>query len=348
MLPSGCKVWDSITIDSFKPEKRPVPVQRHALLQRFLHGLFTTAVMVALPFPVQALDFVFPAPATQSFDRYEAFSSYAVPIGPVSDGAMQTTVVEGAVSQTTWSLQAKDLTTLQILAPLRDQLTAAGFAILYECETTACGGFDFRFGADIAAEPAMHIDLGDFRYLAAKRMGPKGPEYISAFVSRSSTLGFAQITQIGKGQATAKPLATPSTDTRLTPAPTNSSISLADGLAKYGSVALDDLIFASGAADLAAGEYASLDALAAFLRASPDSKVALVGHTDASGGLAGNIALSRLRAASVRVSMIENYAIPADQITAEGVGYLAPRDSNLTDQGRTRNRRVEVMLLVNP
>jgi outer membrane protein OmpA-like peptidoglycan-associated protein len=341
-------MWDNITIDSFKPEKRPRPVQRIALIQRLLRGLCATVMIVAQPLPLQALDFVFPAPASQSFDSQDVFSSFALPIGPFLNGAMQTSVVEGAVSKTAWSLQAKDLTTLQILAPLRDQLTAAGFATLYECETIACGGFDFRFGADIAAEPAMHIDLGDFRYLAAKRMGPKGPEYISAFVSRSSTLGFVQITQIGTGQVTAKPLVPPTTEASIVPSPTISSTPLADGLAKRGSVALDDLIFASGASDLAAGEYASLDALATYLRTNPDSKVALVGHTDASGGLAGNIALSRERAASVRVSMIKNYDIPADQISADGVGYLAPRDSNLTDQGRTRNRRVEVMLLVNP
>ena len=321
---------------------------RNALIRRWLRRLCAVLLTVALPRPLLALDFSFPAPASQSFDRQEALTSYALPIGPFANGSTQTIRLEGALSQTAWTLQAKDLTTLQILAPLRDQLTTAGFAILFECETAACGGFDFRFEADIVAEPAMHIDLGDFRYLAAKRAGPDGPEHISVIVSRSSKLGFVQITQIGKMMAATTPLVVP-TDLAPQPATANANTtSLGDALAKQGSVALDDLIFASGAADLAAGQYASLDALATYLRANPVSKVALVGHTDASGGLAGNIALSRERAASVRAWMIESYAIPSDQITAEGVGYLAPRDGNLTDQGRARNRRVEVMLLVNP
>ena len=321
---------------------------RNALIRRWLRRLCAVLLTVALPCPLLALDFSFPALASQSFDRQEALTSYALPIGPFANGFTQTIRLEGALSQTAWTLQVKDLTTLQILAPLRDQLTTAGFAILFECETAACGGFDFRFEADIVAEPAMHIDLGDFRYLAAKRAGPDGPEHISVIVSRSSKLGFVQITQIGKMMAATEPLVVP-TDLAPQPATANASTtSLGDALAKQGSVALDDLIFASGAADLAAGQYASLDALATYLRANPGSKVALVGHTDASGGLAGNIALSRERAASVRAWMIESYAIPSDQITAEGVGYLAPRDGNLTDQGRARNRRVEVMLLVNP
>lgn len=306
------------------------------------------AAFIALqPLPLQALDFDFPAPTTQSFNRHEAFSSYALPIGPFKNGAMQTKPLEGAISQSAWSMPAKDLSTLQIFAPLRGQLISAGFAILFECETYACGGFDFRFGADIAAEPDMHIDLGDFRFLAAERMGANGPENIALVVSRSSTLGFVQITQIGKSDA--KPIAAPLPNTAVEqPVVAPATSALAGGFEKQGSVALDDLIFASGAADLAPGQYASLDALAAYLRGNLAAKVALVGHTDASGGLAGNIALSRERAKAVREWMIKTYQIPADQISAEGVGFLAPRDSNMTDQGRTRNRRVEVMLLVNP
>lgn len=325
-------------------------MQRNALIRQWLHMLCAALLTVAMPRPLLALGFSFPAPASQSFDRQEALTSYALPVGPFANGSSQTIRLEGALSQTAWTLQAKDLTTLQILVPLRDQLTTAGFAILFECETAACGGFDFRFEAEIVAEPAMHIDLGDFRYLAAKREGPDGPEHISVIVSKSSKLGFVQITQIGKILAIPAPLIVP-TDLAPQPPTANANAgttSLGDALAKQGSVALDDLIFASGAADLAPGQYASLDALATYLRANPDSKVALVGHTDASGGLAGNIALSRERAASVRAWIIESYAIPSDQVTAEGVGYLAPRDGNLSEQGRTRNRRVEVMLLVNP
>lgn len=310
--------------------------------------LRSLCVTAALPASAQTLTFSFPAPATQTFAQSEALTSYALPVGPFKEGGMQTLLIEGEVHQTAWSLQAKGLTTLQILAPLRDQLAAAGYTVLFECETFACGGFDFRFGTNIAAEPAMHVDLGDYRYLAAKRMGPKGPSHLALMVSRSSTLGFVQLTEVGEVTATTAPLvAAEAPVIKATEAIADTS-PLADGLAKRGSVALDDLIFASGAAELDPGEYASLEALADYLRANPAAQVALVGHTDASGALAGNIALSKQRAESVRSWMLDSYAIPTDQIVAKGVGYLAPRDSNLTEQGLTRNRRVEVMLLVNP
>lgn len=320
-------------------------MRKTTLIRFLLHGLCAGA---ALPAAAQTLMLDFPAPATQTFMVVEALSSYSLPIGPFKDGAMQTTVVEGALQKTAWSLAAKGLTTLQILTPLRDQLTSAGYTILFECETFACGGFDFRFGTDIAAEPAMHVDLGDYRYLAAKRMGPEGPNHLALIVSRSSTFGFVQLTEIGAAKAATTALIAPIPPITQDPVPSSDLSPLGEGLAKQGSVALDDLIFASGAGELDPGEYASLEALAAYLRANVATRVALVGHTDASGALAGNIALSKQRAESVRGWMIDSYGIPADQITAEGVGYLAPRDSNLTETGLTRNRRVEVMLLVSP
>ena len=357
----------------------------HGLVQSLCACAF---LPVAAQTQTQTLTPAFPAPASQTFSRAEGLTSYALPTGPFAKGAMQTTALEGALLQRAWHVQAKGLTTLQIMAPLRDQLTDAGFSVLYECDTFVCGGFDFRFGTDIAAEPAMHVDLGDFRYLAARRTGGghtggghtgggrtggDGPDHASVIVSRSSSLAFVQLTQIGKGAAPDTPLiavaepppgapqpgvpqpgvpglATPGFKAPglAAPDPDAPASPLAVGLATRGSVALDDLLFASGAAVLDPGEYASLEALAAYLQVNPATRVVLVGHTDASGALDNNIALSRQRAASVRDWMLANYAIPAGQITAEGVGYLAPRDSNQTEQGLTRNRRVEVMLLVTP
>ena len=99
---------------------------------------------------------------------------------------------------------------------------------------------------------------------------------------------------------------------------------------------------------LEAKAYASLSALSAWLKANPTRHVTLVGHTDASGGLPANITLSRQRAQSVRAALIASYAADPSLIDAQGAGYLAPRASNETTEGRTQNRRVEVMLTPTP
>ena len=112
-----------------------------------------------------------------------------------------------------------------------------------------------------------------------------------------------------------------------------------------GHVVLGDLDFGSGADTLGLGPYGSLAALAAFLADNPGIRIALVGHTDSIGALDQNIALSKRRAVAVRMRLIDSHGAAPDRIDAEGMGYLAPVASNLTEPGRLANRRVEAILL---
>lgn len=322
------------------------------------------ALMVALCGPAAALTLEFPGPASATRSRAEPLTSYRLPVGPFVDGTLQTTLTEGPMDQSAWRFPAPGLTTLQLLDPLRDQIAAAGFKVLYECEAAVCGGFDFRYGTEVLPEPDMHVDLGDFRYLAATKPGAAGPDYISLIVSRAADQGFVQLTRVGQ-DALPRPGMTTSTKSPLPigtaaqslplvqKAPTAQPLAavspangpLAQRLTTGGAQVLEDLVFASGDSTLAEGEFASLAELATYLRANPDAKVVLVGHTDASGTLDPNITLSRERARSVRQRLLGAYAIPPNQVEAEGVGYLVPRAPNDTEAGRLANRRVEAMLL---
>lgn len=314
-------------------EARAVRASIPPLPCALLLGLFAAAGTA------QALTLRFPGPTTTA-TRSEPLASFRLPIGPYTADGMQTRLTEGALDQTAWRITAPDLTTLGLMKPLRDQIAADGWSVIYECETAACGGYDFRYGTDVMTEPDMHVDLGDFRYLAAERTSPQGPESLALLVSRSATSGFVQLTLIGAAPA---PPVTQALPTPITATPTPAT-GIGQQIETRGTVALDDLIFPSGTATLAPGDYASLADIAAYLRANPDKTIALVGHTDASGSLDANIALSRKRAQAVRQRLIDTYDLPAAQIAADGAGYLAPRASNLTPEGRTQNRRVEVML----
>jgi OOP family OmpA-OmpF porin len=315
----------------------------------------STALLLCLAAPTglaQALSLEMPAAAVTSAGQTSDLTSYAVPTGPFRAGTLPSRRVEGPMRQTVWRVDAPGASTLELLAPLRAQLVEAGFRPLFECETAACGGFDFRYGTLILPEPDMHVDLGDFRFFAAER----GAEVVSLVVSRSSVAGFVQMIHVG-GAANAAPPAlvastkappVPGQPVALMPPQTAATLAgadtLADRLTSGGSVPLEDLVFASGSAALADGQYPSLIDLAGWLIDNPGLTVALVGHTDASGGLDGNIALSRKRAEAVRQHLIEVHGIPPTQVEAQGVGYLSPRASNLTEDGRKQNRRVEVMV----
>ena len=75
--------------------------------------------------------------------------------------------------------------------------------------------------------------------------------------------------------------------------------------------------------------------------------MALVGHTDDTGALQANVAVSTRRAEAVRARLIETYGVAANRIEAQGAGYMAPITSNATPEGRDINRRVEAVLLLN-
>jgi outer membrane protein OmpA-like peptidoglycan-associated protein len=313
-------------------------------LRVFVAGTGAAVSLALLGGPGAALPLEFPGPATATVARTVPLATYKLPLAPWADGAIPTQLFEGARSDSAWRVDGGGLSTLQLLAPLRDQVQEAGYRVLWECETEGCGGFDFRFGTDVLDEPDMHVDLGDFRFLAAERDGPAGPEALSLLVSRSSDMGFVQMITIGAA-INPVPLTAPDPgegpSVSISPAEAGT---LAEQLDGTGAVSLDDLTFESGSALLGQGQFASLDALAAYLKANPQRTIALVGHTDASGNLATNIALSTARAASVRDRLIRDFGVPAARVSAEGVGYLAPRASNLTPEGRARNRRVEAVV----
>jgi outer membrane protein OmpA-like peptidoglycan-associated protein len=306
--------------------------------------------------PIWALVPDFPAPARISETTAEGIASYGLPVGPFAGGKVATMLVEGTVAATAYQIDSRNLSTLQLMAPLRDQIVAAGYVLRFECADVDCGGYDFRFATRVIAEPAMHVDLADYRFLSATRAGPAGVEAISLMVSRSALKGFVQVIEVGPGAANAPAptvvpdKAPPSEGTSVAPevaVPPLEENNIVAALQRMGAVALEDVDFDPGASVLADGDFPSLTALANWLKADATRTVVLVGHTDASGGLAANVALGAKRADAIRARLVA-LGVPAGQVSAEGAGYLAPRASNLTEEGRRLNRRVEVVLVPPP
>lgn len=298
------------------------------------------ALLLAFAMPATALELTLPSGAEKTAERAETFGSLRLPSGPFTAGDLPTQLADGPLSIVAYRLQLEDSSTAKVMRDLQVQITRAGYKLEFACETDACGGYDFRYGTTVLAEPDMHVNLADFRYLLAK----KGGNFLSLLVSRSGSAGFVQVTQLGGAAAavaSTSVISQPQTRPAVrAPEPSD----LVTALEAGNAVVLEDLIFASGASVLTAGDYASLVKLAAWLQVDRARKVVLVGHTDSSGVLKNNIALSRARAESVRQALLDVHAVSSDQITAEGIGPLAPRESNLTDAGRQKNRRVEVMV----
>ena len=101
------------------------------------------------------------------------------------------------------------------------------------------------------------------------------------------------------------------------------------------------ILFQSGAAIMAAGANAELDAFAEALNQCPDAIVEVEGHTDSDGDDQRNLALSVARAESVVNALIERGVSPS-RLYAIGYGEMRPVADNDTADGKRRNRRIVV------
>jgi len=105
---------------------------------------------------------------------------------------------------------------------------------------------------------------------------------------------------------------------------------------------LEGVYFETAKAVLLPEPQAILDRVAASLAASPDLKVEVAGYTDSRGSRAGNVRLSQARAKAVADYLIGK-GIAAGRLTAKGYGPDKPIGDNATEEGRARNRRVELL-----
>lgn len=110
------------------------------------------------------------------------------------------------------------------------------------------------------------------------------------------------------------------------------------------TIVLNHLRFASGSSTLEAGFQPDLDLYISAFSASPELKVAIVGHTDNSGNKAENLKLSEARAQAVFDYFVAAGLDPA-RLTVSGMGDAEPVADNDTAEGRALNRRTELVLM---
>jgi len=110
------------------------------------------------------------------------------------------------------------------------------------------------------------------------------------------------------------------------------------------SFTLTGVTFETSSAVIRPSSFGKLDEVAEALKANPDVRVEISGHTDNIGADASNLRLSQARAESVRRYFIGK-GVPAAQMEAKGYGETKPVATNDTAEGRAENRRVEMSRL---
>lgn len=107
-----------------------------------------------------------------------------------------------------------------------------------------------------------------------------------------------------------------------------------------------DILFATGDANLSGALRGDLTALASSINSYPNTTVNVIGHADNTGSAAFNQDLSARRAQAVSSVMIQSGVAPS-RIRSIGRGEDAPIATNLTPEGRALNRRVEITITPN-
>jgi OmpA-OmpF porin, OOP family len=118
---------------------------------------------------------------------------------------------------------------------------------------------------------------------------------------------------------------------------------MAKEMADSGSVALYGIYFDFNKTGLKPESAPALEEIAKLMKANAALKLLVVGHTDHASTLQFNMDLSQRRATAVVEALATRYRIERARLTPIGVAYASPVASNKTDEGRAKNRRVELV-----
>ena len=221
---------------------------------------------------------------------------------------------------------------LEVYRNYESALRKAGFAILYECvNNEGCW----------SGSPTFHTALGNEdwgwsagqRYLSAKQSRAEGDVYVSLHIGQWSDLSRGSSVVLFVVEV--KPM-----EGGLI---TVDAAALASDITSTGHSAVYGIYFDTAKAEVKPESDAALKEIAKLLQQTPTLTLFVVGHTDSVGALASNMDLSKRRAGSVVVALTTKYGVAATRLVAQGCGPLAPVSSNDTEDGRAKNRRVELV-----
>ncbi len=224
-----------------------------------------------------------------------------------------------------------NVSTLEVNRNFEEKLKSRGFETLFFCRTQDCGGSDLWFGVtEQSTGSGLPSNWENQTYLAAQLKRPEGDVFVSVL----------SVAQGGEIHTLVDVVETrPITLDRIVFVDASA---MQKSIAETGRVALYGILFDTDRAEIKPESKPTIDEIVKFLRANPGLNVIVAGHTDSQGAFDYNVELSRRRAASV-VAALTAQGIGAARLTAFGAGMASPVASNDNDQGRARNRRVEIV-----
>lgn len=124
---------------------------------------------------------------------------------------------------------------------------------------------------------------------------------------------------------------------------TTNADAMAGSIKETGRVAVYGIYFDTDKSDIKPSSEPALTEIATMLKKDAALKLYVVGHTDSVGQFAHNVRLSQDRAAAVVKSLVAQHGIDGARLVPFGCGPTVPVASNVNEDGRAKNRRVELV-----
>lgn len=267
----------------------------------------------------------------------EKFSEYTLIAGPTKKGpgsgrasalSERPIALEGKVTSLIYRAPP-DRSSLEVFRNYQEALKGAGFETLFTCSRADCG---YLFNAKM--NPDVHNGLlydKQQHYLAAKLVRPAGDVYLALYVTTDEPTGRAYVKlEVVELKPMEQQMVVVKAD------------ELEDALTRNGKVAIYGILFDFDKADVKPESKPQIDQLGELLKKNPKLEVLIVGHTDGQGAFDYNLTLSQRRAQSI-VNALAASGIAASRLMPAGAGMVAPVATNRTEEGRAKNRRVEIV-----
>lgn len=279
--------------------------------------------------------------------REPKFDEYLLPLGPPTSLSppkyVKSLAIEGQVSRYAYVAPA-GRTATELLRNYKLEFARLGLETLYEKGTGDPGWFGPTLEKIVVEDGLSGIlayNQADERVLVGKSKAAM-PTYYMVFVTsyRDGVVPDRLTKVIQKGRALAE-IVVVAPDVLEQKMTFVNADEMKRQMHDTGKVALYGILFDTDKDVVKPESQQTIAEIVKLLKSDPALKIHVVGHTDNQGKPEYNLDLSRRRAASV-VRALAALGVAADRLDSFGAGVYAPIASNETEEGRTKNRRVEL------
>ncbi len=270
--------------------------------------------------------------------RYEAinFDKYALPLGPGKGYQIENVkILEGKVIKISYNTDQEERPSLYELVKNYELALEkrSDAKLLFGCDEEVCGKGDPNSLVAIMAKDKVLLNQfmrsGTHAYRAYAFSFEKQQYYAAIYASEvkngiSYELHIIEADELETNKVTAADLKT--------------------SLENTGKQAFYGINFAFGKAEIEPSSAEELQVIATYIKENQNVACFLVGHTDAVGSYEQNLKLSTARAQAVLAALQKDYNVDTKYLQAVGVGPVSPVATNQTEEGRAKNRRVELVV----